>query len=117
MTSIFNKKKDKIISKALQLVANILINDYGKLVEFVVNSKDKTIFLKVLLKGEKEALKINFLNYSIVTECQNTYFQFDSIKTSREWINVFCNKKLPDILKKNKIQIPGYIAAPINSIL
>lgn len=115
--SIFKKKKDKIISNALQSFANAIIDDYGKLLDLVVNSKDKTIFLNVLLKGEKEVLKIIFSNYSIVTEHKKSYFQFDSISTSREWINVLCDKKLSEIFRENKIQIPKYIAAPINIIL
>ena len=117
MMSIFKKKKDKIISKALQSFVNVIITDYGKLVDFDVNSKDKSIFLKVLLKGEKEVLNIAFSNYGIVTEHKKTYFQFDSISTSREWINILCNKKLSDIFRENKIQIPDYIATPINIIL
>jgi len=115
--SIIKKKKDKIISKVLQSFANFTINDYGKTIDFVVDSKNRTIFLKVLLKGEKEALKITVSNYGIVTEGKNAYFKFNSIRTSREWINILCDKKLSDIFRENKIQIPGYIAAPINIIL
>lgn len=115
--SIFKKKKDKIISNALQSLVNILIDDYGKLIDLAVNSKDKTILLNVLLKGEKEVLNIIFSNYSIITERKNSYLQFDKISTSREWINVFCDKKLSEILRENKIQIPSYIATPINIIL
>ncbi len=117
MVSIFKKQKDKIISKALQSFVNVIITDYGKLVDFDINSKDKSIFLKVLLKGEKEVLNIAFSNYSIVTEHKNTYFQFDSISTCREWINILCDKKLSDIFRENKILIPDYIATPINIIL
>ncbi|MBW2619811.1 MAG: hypothetical protein JRC56_00565 [Deltaproteobacteria bacterium] len=115
--SIIKKKKDKIISKVLQSFANFTINDYGKIIDFIVDSKDKTIFLKVLLKGEKEVLKITVSNCGIVTEGKNTYFKFDTIRTSKEWINILCNKKLSDIVRENKIQIPGYIATPINIIL
>ena len=115
--SIFKKNKDKIVSKALQSFVNFIITDYGKLNDFDINSKDKTISLKVLLKGEKEVLNIAFSNYSIITEHKNTYFQFDSIRTSREWMNILFDKKLSDVLKENKIQIPDYIATPINIIL
>ena len=117
MVSIFKKQKDKIISKALKSFVNVIITDYGKLIDFDLNSEGKTIFLKVLLKGEKEVLNITFSNYSIVTERKSTYLQFDSISTSREWINILCDKKLSDIFRENKIQIPDYIATPINIIL
>jgi hypothetical protein len=117
MVSILKKQKDKLISKALQSFVNLMITDYGKLINFDINSKDKTIFLKVLLKGENEVLNIAFSNYSIVTEHKDTYFQFDGIWTSREWMNVLFDKQLSDIFKENKIQIPGYIATPINICL
>jgi hypothetical protein len=114
MVSILKKQKDKIISKALQTFVNFAITDYGKLINFDINSKDKTIFLKVSLKGENEVLNIAFTNYSIVAEHKNTYFRFDSIWTSREWMNILFDKKLSDIFEDNKIKIPGYIARPIN---
>ena len=117
MVSTLKKQKDKIISKALQSFVNFIITDYGNLIYFDINSEYKTIFLKVSLKGEKEVLNIAFSNYSIVTEHNNTFFQFDSIKTSREWMNILLDKKLSDIFKENKIQIPGYIATPINICL
>lgn len=115
--SIFTKKKDAIVSKGLQALANFIINDYGKIIDFTVNSNDKTISLNILLKGENEDIKITFFNYSIITDDKKTYLQFDSIMTSREWLNILCKNKLSDIYKENKIQIPGYIATPINIIL
>lgn len=115
--SIFTEKKDRIISKGLQTFANLLINDYGKIINFAVNSKNRTVTLNVLLKGEKEDLKIIINNYSIINDNKNTFLQFDTIWTSREWLNVFIDKKRTNILEDNKIQIPGYIATPINLIL
>lgn len=117
MVSILKKRKDKIISKALQSFVNFIITDYGKLINFDINSKDKTIFLKVSLKGENEVLNIAFTNYSIEADHNNTYFRFDNIWTSREWMNILFDKKLPDILEDNRIKIPGYIATPINICL
>lgn len=115
--SIFTKKKDAIVSKGLQAFANFIINDYGKIIDFTVNSNDKTISLNILLKGENEDIKITVFNYSIITDDKKTYLQFDNIMTSREWLNILCKNKLSDIYKENKIQIPGYIATPINIIL
>lgn len=115
--SIFTEGKDKIISKGLKTFANIIINDYGKITDFAANTKNKTITLNVLLKGEKEDLQITFSNYSVISDDKNTYFQFDSIRTTREWLNIFFEKKLSKILEENKIQIPGYIATSINILL
>jgi len=115
--SIFTKKKDAIVSKGLQAFANFIINDYGKIIDFTVNSNDKTISLNILLKGENEDIKITVFNYSIITDDKKTYLQFDNIMTSREWLNILCKNKLSDIYKENKIQIPGYIATSINIIL
>ena len=92
--SIFTEGKDKIISKGLKTFANIIINDYGKITDFAANTKNKTITLNVLLKGEKEDLQITFSNYSVISDDKNTYFQFDSIRTTREWLNILFEKKL-----------------------
>ncbi len=115
--SIFTEGKDKIISKGLKTFANIIINDYGKITDFAANTKNKTITLNVLLKGEKEDLQITFSNYSVISDDKNTYFKFDSIRTTREWLNILFEKKLSKILEENKIQIPGYIATSINIFL
>lgn len=115
--SIFTDGKDKIISKGLKTFANIVINDYGEISDFVANTKDKTITLNVLLKGEKEDIQITISNYSVINDNKHTYFQFDSIKTTREWLNILFEKKPSTVLKENKIQIPGYIATSINMLL
>ena len=115
--AIFTEKKDRIVSKGLKTFANLLINDYGKINGFAVNSKDRTITLNVLLKGEKEDLKIIINNYRIVSDNKKAFLQFETIWTSREWLNVFFDKKRANIWEDNKIQIPGYIATPINIIL
>ena len=115
--SIFTDGKDKIVSKGLKTYANLIINDYGKITDFLANTKNKTITLNVLLKGEKEDLQITFSNYNIISDDTNTYFQFDRIKTTREWLNILFEKKLSSILEENKIQIPGYIATSINILL
>ncbi len=115
--SIFTEKKDRIVSKGLQTFANLLINDYGKIISFAVDSKNRTITLNALLKGEKEDLKIIINNYSIISDNKNTFLKFDSLWTSREWLNVFFDKNRANVLENNKIKIPGYIATPINIIL
>ncbi len=115
--SIFTEKKDRIVSKGLQTFANLLINDFGKIIYFAVDSKNRTITLNVLLKGEKEDLKIIINNYSIIRDNKKTFLQFDSIWTSRDWLNLFFDKNRANILEDNKIQIPGYIAAPIHIMI
>ena len=115
--SILTRKKDKIISKGLRAFANFVFNDYGNIIDFEVNSNAKTIYLDVLLKGESQDIQITVSNYSIITDNKYTYFQFDNITTSREWINIICDKKLSDIFEDRKIQIPRYIAKPINILL
>lgn len=115
--STFTEKKDRIIAKALKTFANVLINNFGKINDFGVNSKDRTITMNVLLKGEKEDLQIIINNYRIIHDHKDTFLQFDTLWTSREWINAFLDKKRELILKENKIQIPRYIAIPITIIL
>ncbi len=115
--STFTEKKDRIIAKGLRVFANVLINSFGRINDFGVNSKDRIITMNVLLKGENEELQIIINNYRIIRDHKDTFMKFDSIWTSREWLNVFLANKGELFLNENKIKIPEYVAIPINIIL
>lgn len=67
-----------------------------------IDSKNKTITCELDLKGEPAPLKINCLNYQLVKEEGETFFEITKVDTSREWINVLCD----EYLKHRRFKLP-----------
>ena len=82
--------KDKIISKIIRLTADYYITKkgYGRVVDIKIDSENKTISLKALLKGEAEEIAINISGYDFKNVGDKKTFTFEDIVTSREWVNV-----------------------------
>jgi len=98
--------KDKAISKGLSLAINLKIKEYGEMLSLNLDSKNKTIDFEVMLKGEKEPLKVFVKNYEISEENGKYFLYAKDIETSREWINIVAE----NYLKGEKIELPEKIA-------
>jgi len=110
---MFGKLKDKALSKSLEVAINLKIKEYGKMLKLNLNSQEKTIELEVMLKGEKEPLKV-YVNEYVVSEEDGKYYLFaKDIKTSREWINIVAE----NYLKGEKIEIPEKIAKTLQILI
>jgi len=98
--------KDKAISKGLSFAINLKIKEYGEMLSLNLDSKNKTIDFEVMLKGEKEPLKVFVKNYEISEENGKYFLYAKDIETSREWINIVAE----NYLKGEKIELPEKIA-------
>jgi hypothetical protein len=96
--------KDSTISTVVQKTCNYYIKEFGEMLNFQLNSQDKSVTLEVMLKGEKEPLKATIKEYEIIEENDKAYLRFEDIQTSREWINTV----LETFVDKDdkKIEIP-----------
>ncbi|MGO9585640.1 MAG: hypothetical protein ACLP2Y_05550 [Limisphaerales bacterium] len=94
--------KDRAAGTFAGIFLNDLIKEWGTMTRLQVDSKNKTITCELDLKGEPAPLKINGLNYQLVEEEGETFFEITGIDTSREWITVVCDK----YLKHRRIKLP-----------
>ena len=62
---MFRGLKDKALSKSLEVAINLKIKEYGEMLKLNLDSQNKTIEFEVMLKGEKEPLKVFVNNYEI----------------------------------------------------
>jgi len=85
---MFKSLKDKVLSKSLATLINFKIKEYGEMLKLNLDSKNKIIDFEIMLKGEKEPLKVFVSNYAINEENGKYYLYAEDIKTSREWINI-----------------------------
>jgi hypothetical protein len=99
---MFSQIKDRAAGPFAGLFLNALIKEYGTMTNLQIDSKNKTITCELDLKGEPAPLKINCLNYQLVKEEGETFFEITKVDTSREWINVLCD----EYLKHRRFKLP-----------
>ena len=112
-----NKVKDALLSKSIITIINVYIQEYGKLLNFNLNSLDKTIHITILLKGESDPISIDIENYSLLSENNVSHLRFDNISTSRLWMNLLLDNYLDLIINNNQIEIPYKIAKILNVMI
>ena len=100
---LFSKIKDKATSALLKKFANDFISDFGNLNDIIINSEQKSIYLSVDLKGEKESVNIDITGYEVVKSKDGNFINLHNITASREWINIALGKYYLD----RRIEIPS----------
>jgi hypothetical protein len=91
---MLKKLKDAGLSKAAKIAVNQKIKEFGKMLKFELNSKEKTIYLEVLLDGEDKPLQVDIGSYELIQKDDKHLIVIHEVKTSREWINVVAAKYL-----------------------
>ena len=102
--------KNSSISSFFKKFVDDQIIDYGKMMSFNIDSKNKNIFIEVLLKGEIENIEVHINDYEFASEGDKKFIKFKNISASREWINVLIqNLVIPEYAPKKMIEIdPPY---------
>ncbi len=100
---LFSKIKDKATSTLVKAFANHFISDFGNLDDIMINSENKSIYLSVDLKGEKESVNIEITGYEVLKSQNNNFIKLNNITASREWINIVLEKYYLD----RRIEIPS----------
>ena len=102
---VVSKTKDKLVAAGARERFNQLIRPYGKVLEFQLNTTERTVFASFRLKGELEALQFWVREYNLVENNKGQTFivvNGKDIETSREWLT----KLIADQLGCQKVQIP-----------
>jgi len=84
----FSIIKDYGIEILFKEYINRQIKEFGKMLNLKIDPKDKNIELDILLKGEKESIKVTIEKYNVEVKNNTTQIKFDKVIASREWINV-----------------------------
>ena len=91
----FQKTKDRLIEKTAPHVLNeTLMRDYGQITSLEIDSRDKSLHVEVLLRGEKEPIRVEVQKYEISTQGERTCFIAREIETSRAWITTLAEQQL-----------------------
>ncbi len=103
LKNVLTQGKDKAISVSIAQAFNHKLKEYGKMLQFNLDSKEKTITLEVMLDGEKEPLHVRVNRYEIFNEGDKSYLIVKDIVTSRAWINTVASQ----YLNNQKLEIPA----------
>ena len=73
--------------RGLCWVVNRKIEEYGEVLDIKLDNKDKTIKVKVLLKGESEVIEVAVDEYEIVRNDAETLIRVASASSDRPWLD------------------------------
>jgi hypothetical protein len=102
---VLRKTKDSLVAVGAKDRFNQLIRPYGKVLDFQLNTQERTVFASFRLKGEVDALQFWVREYRLVENKKGeTFIVIDGkdIETSREWLT----KLIGDQLGRQKLLIP-----------
>jgi hypothetical protein len=102
---VLRKTKDSLVSVSAKDRFNQLIRPYGRVLEFQLNTQERTVHASFRLKGEIEAIQFWVHEYKLVENKRGqTFIVVDGkdIETSREWLT----KLIGDQLGRQKVLIP-----------
>lgn len=91
----------KVLDGGSKWVINRIIKEFGKMLKFEVDSKNKIIYALLELKGENEPVEIKISGYEIVKENEEYYFTMSDISVSKEWMEILAKEYL-----HKKIKVP-----------
>ncbi len=103
---LLHRGKDRVISLLLKRKLDDLIKDFGEVKALSVNTDEKIIAARIVLKGESKPYEVLLSNYRFRKDDGKYYFMFDELGTSREWVNVLLGK----ILKTKQFEVPAQYA-------
>ena len=99
-----NTAKDRLLANSAKTRFNKLIRRYGTMVDFHVNTADRSLSVSLLLKGEQEAIEIRIHEYALLKSKGKTYLEINGRKvdTSREWLT----KLIRDQVGEQRLVVP-----------
>ena len=102
---VLSKTKDSLAAVGAKDGFNALIRPYGRVLDFQLNTRERTLFASLRLKGEVEALQFWVRPYKVAQNKKGeTFIVVDGkdVDTSREWLT----KLIGGQLGRQKILIP-----------
>ena len=106
---ILSKAKDTLVAVGAKDRFNQLIRPYGKVLDFQLDTRERTVFASFRLKGEVEAIQFWVHRYQLTENKKGqTFIVVDGkdIETSREWLT----KLIGDQLGRQKVVVPEQFA-------
>lgn len=99
--------RGRVASAAGRQVLATRLKPYGDMMNFQVDPGAKTIALEILLKGEKDPVRLTLSGYELRTDAQGkTTLTFAGATASREWIETLVR----EFVLGREIELPAKLA-------
>jgi hypothetical protein len=108
-TPMFHAAKDALASQAARSFVNGMIQRYGEVRDLKINSKEKTVDIVCLLKGEPEPVRVRVDSYRIESEGNNRFIKIQACSCSRVWLQHL----IEDHVSERRLKLPTWAAAAL----
>lgn len=105
--------KDTALSKGVKIAINNQFKEYGKMLKFNLDSKEKSIDIEVMLEGEREPLALHIQKYELTERDGHHYLVIHGVRTSRAWINTLAS----EYLEGRSFEIPSEYAKMLRIVV
>jgi hypothetical protein len=82
-----NQVKDSGAAAAIRAWLSREVADYGEVLDFKMNSRERSAELHILLKGESLPLTVWIDEYEVTQSAGEDYIRVLRARASREWLN------------------------------
>jgi len=91
---MFSTLRGNLSSFAARQFFNFTYARYGTMTQLKIDPESKTIDIELLLKGEREPIRILLSNYAVQPTTDGGNFSVSQVSISREWMNTLANEAL-----------------------
>lgn len=99
--------KDGAIALFLKSLINEKLSQFGEVQECQVDTSKSRVQLRVMLKGEKEAIDLSIERYELERVGDERFIRLKTFTCSREWIGVALNQRLAG----KQFKLPSTVAS------
>jgi hypothetical protein len=86
--SFLQRSKDATVGFAARVAINAKLRGIGEMTELSIDTKQKRIWMRVELTGEREPIEVEITRYRLETGESGMELTIEEVTTSREWLTV-----------------------------
>jgi hypothetical protein len=104
---VLDKAKNRLLAKGAKAHFNKLIGRYGTVLDFQLNTVDRSLSFTLLLKGEGTPIEIQVHEYTLSVDNGKSVLVIDGskIETSREWLT----ELIRDKVGQKRLVVPDHL--------
>ncbi|MEW6158501.1 MAG: hypothetical protein AB1813_13795 [Verrucomicrobiota bacterium] len=104
--SWWSRSKDACSSHLIERALAEKLERYGRMLNFQIDSRQKTARIEMLLKGEDQPITLVIEEYELVREGANLFVVLKKFSASRQWLDLL----LHDLARGKRIPVPAAYA-------
>jgi hypothetical protein len=105
LQQMFHSLKDSLASAAAKTFLASTLDRYGKIIDFRIRSRERTISAELLLQGDEVPVSIEISRYRITAKSSEHAIVVESVTASRSWIQ----NLLEDVLVEKPLPVPALL--------